>query len=495
MKNLLKFTFLAVLALLTPAYHLHAQNPAPPVIRSVSVVRGTDTVEMRFSPSPSNDIKFYVIHKMLGIQGTAIDTSFRGADTVFRFRYPAVLADSVSFSLWAVDSLLNHSYLSIPSHTTNFLELIPDTCTYTLHVHWTGYRGWGVHLSYYTLELQQQGQLPVFMNLIATVSDTILANLQPNVVYSALVHAYRDDGLESLSNIAASSIHKPTVPAYLNADYATTDTSGNIRLSFTVDNTSEITSYFLFRKDGVSGSWSKIADFFDNTAPVISYTDPVNAQQRHFYKLAAVNACGSAMAESNLAGNIVLSGKMNNSRVALSWNPYYQWKAGNGNMKVQRMLADGSWEEAANLGLADSSYTDDLTRLVPGNYSSRMCYRIEATEAAGNPQGVTGQSISNVICFEIQPGARIPNAFTPNGDGRNDLFKPEFDFIPDNYLMRIFDRRGNIVFETTDFSKAWDGTGKDGQPVAEGAYIYYIHLRINGLPQKEYKGTVSVIYP
>ncbi len=495
MKNLLKYFQFAALFLLLPALHLHAQNPAPPVIRSVSVVRGADSVEIRFSPSPSTDVKFYVIHKMQGIQGTAIDTSFRGADSVFRFRYPDVLSDSVSFSLWAVDSQLNHSYLSIPSHTTNFLKLTPDTCTYTLHVHWTGYRGWGLHLSHYTLELQQQGQLPVFMNLGATIGDTLLAGLQPNTVYIALVHAYRDDGLESLSNIASASIHKPTVPAYLNADYATSDTSGNIHLSFTVDNTAEITSYSLFRRDGRSGTWLKIADFVDYPAPVISYTDPVSVQERHFYRLAAVNACGSSMMESNQACNIVLAGIMNNSRVSLYWNPYYQWKAGIGFVKVQRQLADGTWEDAAILGSVDSSYTDDLIRLVPGNYSSRMCYRIEANEAAGNPQGVTGQSISNVLCFEIQPGAKIPNAFTPNGDGRNDLFKPEFDFIPNNYLMRIFDRRGNIVFETADFSKAWDGTGKDGQAVAEGAYIYYIRLRINGLPQKEYRGTVSVIYP
>lgn len=495
MKHLLQYFQGVALWLLIPGLNLQAQNPAPPVISSVSVVRGTDTVEIRYSLSPSADVKFYVIHKMQGIQGTAIDTSFRGTDSVFRFRYPAVLGDSVSFSLWAVDSQLNHSYLSIPSHTTNFLRLIPDTCTYMLHVHWTGYRGWGIHLSHYTLELQQQGQSPVFMNLGATAADTILASLQPNTNYTALVHAYRDDGLESLSNIASASIHKPTVPAYLNADYATCDTSGTIHLSFTVDNTSEIKNYSLFRRDGPSGTWHNIVDFMDYPEPIISYTDPVSAQAIHFYRLAAVNACGSSMAESNPASNIVLTGRMNNSKVLLSWNPYYQWKAGTGNVKVQRQLADGTWEDAATLGAVDSSYTDDLTLLVPGNYSSRIGYRIEATEAAGNPQGITGQSISNVLDFEIQPGARIPNAFTPNGDGRNDLFKPEFDFIPDNYLLRIFDRRGNIVFETTGFSKAWDGRGKDGQPVAEGAYIYYIRLRINGLPQKEYRGTVSVIYP
>jgi len=77
----------------------------------------------------------------------------------------------------------------------------------------------------------------------------------------------------------------------------------------------------------------------------------------------------------------------------------------------------------------------------------------------------------------------IPSAFTPNSDGLNETFKP---FIPapvTNYRMQIFNRAGQLLFETQDYKKGWDGTYK-GNPQDPLAYVYYITL-------KDYRGTVE----
>lgn len=66
----------------------------------------------------------------------------------------------------------------------------------------------------------------------------------------------------------------------------------------------------------------------------------------------------------------------------------------------------------------------------------------------------------------------IPNAFTPNGDGLNDTFGATGEGISE-YRMLIFNRWGNLVFESDNISKQWDGTYK-GEKAELGVYVYKI---------------------
>ncbi len=89
--------------------------------------------------------------------------------------------------------------------------------------------------------------------------------------------------------------------------------------------------------------------------------------------------------------------------------------------------------------------------------------------------------------------AYLPNAFSPNDDGLNDLFYPSFsasDFI--RYTFQIFDRWGNQVFSTSDPAASWDGRfrGKDCPP---GVYTYFLVLKSETCIDAQYRGTVSLI--
>ncbi|MGA3014691.1 MAG: gliding motility-associated C-terminal domain-containing protein [Bacteroidales bacterium] len=66
----------------------------------------------------------------------------------------------------------------------------------------------------------------------------------------------------------------------------------------------------------------------------------------------------------------------------------------------------------------------------------------------------------------------MPNAFTPNGDGVNDVFKPVINEIVNIHLM-IYNRWGELIFETHDITKGWDGTSK-GRNCEAGAYTYIL---------------------
>ena len=67
----------------------------------------------------------------------------------------------------------------------------------------------------------------------------------------------------------------------------------------------------------------------------------------------------------------------------------------------------------------------------------------------------------------------IPTAFTPNGDGLNDLFKVQANFVPNTFEMSIFNRKGELMFLSQDMGIGWDGQVR-GQTRPGGVYVCII---------------------
>ncbi|HET6992155.1 MAG TPA: T9SS type B sorting domain-containing protein, partial [Bacteroidia bacterium] len=87
----------------------------------------------------------------------------------------------------------------------------------------------------------------------------------------------------------------------------------------------------------------------------------------------------------------------------------------------------------------------------------------------------------------------VPNSFTPNGNSTNDRFTAYGDGIT-SYRMRIFDRWGMLLLDTSDMNAGWDGKFK-GQYVQEDTYVYVIDYRTecsDGKTKREI-GHVNVI--
>ena len=77
----------------------------------------------------------------------------------------------------------------------------------------------------------------------------------------------------------------------------------------------------------------------------------------------------------------------------------------------------------------------------------------------------------------------VPSAFTPNGDGDNDVWIiDELFYFPDNKLI-VFNRWGTTIFEVDGYQNDWDGTYK-GDPLPEGTYYYFLDLGDGSDPQK-----------
>ncbi|MCB9186838.1 MAG: gliding motility-associated C-terminal domain-containing protein [Flavobacteriales bacterium] len=66
----------------------------------------------------------------------------------------------------------------------------------------------------------------------------------------------------------------------------------------------------------------------------------------------------------------------------------------------------------------------------------------------------------------------VPNVFSPNEDGHNDVFKPR-GTEPFDYELRIYDRWGNLVFTSDEIDKGWDGTFR-GKAMNSAVFVYYV---------------------
>ncbi|MBX7094205.1 MAG: gliding motility-associated C-terminal domain-containing protein, partial [Flavobacteriales bacterium] len=96
-------------------------------------------------------------------------------------------------------------------------------------------------------------------------------------------------------------------------------------------------------------------------------------------------------------------------------------------------------------------------------------------QIATNEFGCT-DSAATTIFVEGMTTIFAPNAFSPNGDGKNEMWKPQV-FDVTNYELIIYDRWGQPIFVTTNTQDGWDGTRNNGRWCPQDVYVYQITYR------------------
>jgi len=92
------------------------------------------------------------------------------------------------------------------------------------------------------------------------------------------------------------------------------------------------------------------------------------------------------------------------------------------------------------------------------------------------PEGCFSSDSIKIYIFKTEPQVFIPTAFTPNGDGRNDMFRPTVAGMKQFYYLRIYNRWGQLLYNTGTPEKGWDGT-YNGNKQAAGTYVYVIEAK------------------
>ena len=139
----------------------------------------------------------------------------------------------------------------------------------------------------------------------------------------------------------------------------------------------------------------------------------------------------------------------------------------------------------------------DTTFVHDGRGSIAGCYYVTAIDS----MPYNNESLpSNMVCIDNCDGFyELPNVFTPSGDGINDLYHP---FLPYKFVesidLKVYNRWGNLVFETTDPMINWDGTYLNtGKPLSDGVYFYVCvinEIKLAGLQPRSVQGNITIFY-
>jgi gliding motility-associated-like protein len=119
------------------------------------------------------------------------------------------------------------------------------------------------------------------------------------------------------------------------------------------------------------------------------------------------------------------------------------------------------------------------------------------TVTVKNPAGCTAVDIVNIRLLCNDANIFMPNTFSPNGDGNNDIFYPRGKGVYTIKQLRIYDRWGEEVFArylftANDLSKGWDGTFK-GKTLQPDVYVYMMDVQCDNGETTVYKGNVALI--
>ncbi|TND10638.1 MAG: psrP1 [Bacteroidetes bacterium] len=114
-------------------------------------------------------------------------------------------------------------------------------------------------------------------------------------------------------------------------------------------------------------------------------------------------------------------------------------------------------------------------------------YCVVATSAAGCSDSACVTITVDISCGQVF----VPNVFSPNSDGQNDVLFVEGNCIVE-MIFRVYDRWGEKVFESTDKAAGWDGDYK-GQPAQTGVYVYQLTATLVTGEQIQKKGNVTIL--
>ncbi len=340
-------------------------------------------------------------------------------------------------------------------------------------------------------------QNPILIDSLLTLNDTLYNDAGLNT--TSLPYSYRIDLINNTPNnrfvigsaTAASSVYLTVLPA---------DNECQLTWQFNVPWTN--TFYEIYRKAPAQVGFTLL-----DTTSQLSYVDNglANGQQYCYYvrSIGTYAAPGYInpiinLSEEACASPIdtvapcppvaMLTSLCNEGENTVSWHPqalpcsdeivsyqlYYQ------------PFANEPFQVLSSFSATDTSYLHQNLTSVAG------CYYVTATDSTGN-ESVPSAS----VCADNCPNYSLPNVFTPNNDGKNDVFQP----FPYKYVkeisIKIYNRWGTLVFETTDPDINWKGTINNGDKPCSSATYYYVcevnQIQFDGIKVYKLAGFVLLI--
>lgn len=467
-------------------------DPRAPILDSVTITP-TNEVLLGFHSTEPN-MMAYVIYHITENGNIALDTVRDATFWIDTGINPSSVTRTYRISV--LDSCMNGSPMTEDPQKNIKLELqSSDACDKQAIINWNAYQNLHDGVDKYEVLLSDDlGQNWTSLGFTDNTSYMI-SNLQLNTTYIVYVRVVNTSGtITSSSNRVNFSITVETTNDFTYIRTVSVENNRHLLIKvLTSGDTLAFESLTLQRsEDGTNFVNIKTLPYVQNTANYVFYDSSINFTRNiYYYRAFITDGCGSDIAYSNIAHNLLLKGESLTQSNSLNWQAYASWDGEVGNYRVLRKneMEDGFSPVAEVTPSSFNGFQDDVSSLAESG--SKFVYYIVAEENP-NDYGFAETSNSNHITLTQNPTLFIPNAFRPTGTDNN-VFNPVNSFVsPDGYCLSIYSRTGDLIFISTNPSQGWNGKIKD-KYAPFGVYVYHISYKLPDNTVIERDGTVTVV--
>lgn len=483
-KHILSVFFITALAVSAS----HAQTNL--TMKNVSVINEQGHVRLNWEYDGTEDL--VIFRDSLAI------SSLSPIDTIYSPSIKSYIDKSAKANinprLYKIQSATTPNDVYTQIISTYILTFEYDSCATLIELFWTELQHNDLPENQWTpskfiIQKNEEGSLEE-TTIDASNNSFSVNNIKENTNYTFKIGVeWEETDSTGFSNPVSKFTEMPQSPDYIKSLYATAE-GNNTHLKFEIAPNSELSNYKLLKSNTPTGNYDTLETITTNDFEITTLHENSNPHSEiSYYKLVAENNCGNITTQSDFINNIRLEVENEDYTNSLQWNLLKEIDLVDVNYEIYRIAGD-SEPELIRSFLNRNKSTDNIESFQgEGRYGS-FCYFIRAYEA-----GSSEYSQSNIACVYLEPQVFIPEAFTPNDDGKNDIFKPVFSFLPADYQLIIYNRWSNVVFQTNDPEKGWNGKSSNGKPLPTGNYIYYLKIKTPGNQIVEKRGNITIFYP
>lgn len=402
--------------------------------------------------------------------------------------------------------------LAVKPHQTIFLNQTVDQCNGTVYLKWNAYsdtrNGFfnstpNAGENYEIYESQNNGPFKKLKVELQNKNSYKRSGLMTGINYRYKVIARSNDvmniGASSTSNEKSFIGTFSVAPSYVYLYNATTAANNRtITLYWMTDTSScRLTYSILMSEDSIN--FKEVARIDSQTYTrfnVKPIDNLLTERYAYYFKIVTTTACPDTIDTSNVVRVVRLKAEyVNPTTNKISWNNYEGWAAGTGFFELYRVKTDSAGIDIKDLIATVVPPTNTFTDidLTPPGIDNATYYYMKTTEDVNDPFNIQSVSLSNRAYVYKEIKIIAPEVFTPNG--LTPVFRPRVLTTNNNkFSLRVFNRWGKLVFETTDEVLGWDGKDKDSHDVCTpGAYVYVVESTdaLGAIIRKS--GTVALI--
>lgn len=234
-------------------------------------------------------------------------------------------------------------------------------------------------------------------------------------------------------------------------------------------------NYIFYRAEGDLSKYEEVKRTDNNFYEDLSVEPD---KQRYCYKVVHQDACGNSSEMSEAFCSIYLNSEKAN---VLNWTEYNATPTLSTPLPVTYYI--NTVDNNGNYGNVNSTFDtyqevkyqieqmlDDPANNGKATFSIRAIQQVQFIDINGNSTLGYLEANSNEYTFITPAQLFLPTAFSPNSDGFNEVFGAKGRFIAE-FNLEVYDRWGNVIFESKDLNTGWNGTASDGvTPAPAGNY-------------------------